>query len=229
MTFSQELRKENDDIFKAIFNHPFVQGIGRGSVPIEALKHYIMADYEYLNAFMKVYGIAISKSINREDIAFFNEQIQFVLNSEVHPHHNFCNVIGIRYDELQGYPMPPSADHYMKHMMFHAQTGTLAEILCALLPCPWTYLEIGQELVKAYQPANGHPFYPWIQFYVNKGIKENTSKMRNRLDELAKDASKAEQTRMKDAFRKSCQLELEFWEMAYTCESWLGGTEEVRK
>lgn len=71
MTFTKELRNENDDIFQRIFHHPFVQGIGKGELPAEAVAHYIKADYEYLNAFMRIYGMAISKTAAREEIAYF--------------------------------------------------------------------------------------------------------------------------------------------------------------
>ncbi|WP_188454742.1 thiaminase II [Virgibacillus oceani] len=220
MTFTDILREENDDVFQKIFSHPFVQGIGKGDVPKEALAHYIKADYEYLNAFMHIYGAAISKSGSREDIQYFNNQIDFVLNSEIHPHNNFCKHIGASYEELQGYPLPPTADHYVKHMMYHAHMGGLGEITGALLPCPWTYLEIGKELVKLYKPTVNHPFYHWITFYANEQVEETTLQMRKRLDDLASKASEKELEQMKIAFRKSCQLELAFWEMAYTCEEW---------
>lgn len=220
MTFSQTLREENKDVFQAIFDHPFVDGIGKGDVPDQAIAHYIKADFEYLNAFIRIYGIAVSKSNQREDMQFFNEQIQFVLNSETHPHHNFCNHIGVGYDELQGHPLPPTADHYVKHMMYHAQLGSLGETLSALLPCPWTYLEIGQELMKKYKPNTNHPFYQWISFYADEDVGKITMEMRNRLDKIAEDSSVEQQQKMKEAFRKSCQLELSFWEMAYTCEEW---------
>ncbi|MGI8313633.1 thiaminase II [Halobacillus mangrovi] len=220
MTFTELLREENNDIFEEIFTHPFVKGIGEGVVPPESIAHYIKADYEYLNAFMHVYGIAMSKSSKREDIEFFNDQVSFVLHSEVHPHHNFCEHIGVRYEELQGYPLPPTADHYIKHMIFHANQGSLGEILAALLPCPWTYLEIGHTLMKQYQPTENHPFHPWISFYANGEIETLTNHLRARLDSLAAEASESEQQKMKEAFRKSCQLEWLFWEMSLTCEEW---------
>lgn len=218
MTFTDQLRKENEDVFEAIFNHPFVQGIGRGDVPKEALAHYIKADYEYLSAFMHLYGVAIAKSATRDGIAFFNKQIDFVLNSESHPHHNFCDHIGVGYDELQGCALPPTADHYVKHMMYHAHMGSLGELIAALLPCPWTYFEIGKELMRTYQPKEDHPFYQWITFYADPSIVE--LEMRRQLDGIAENKSLMEQRKMKDAFRKSCQLELGFWEMSLTCETW---------
>lgn len=218
MTFTDELRKENDDIYQLIFNHPFVQGIGKGELPKQAVEHYIKADFEFLNAFVQVYSIALSKSTNREDMAYFHEQIQFTLYDEVQPHLNFSDYIGVRFEDLQGHPLPPSGDHYIKHMLYHANMGSLGETLSALLPCPWTYLEIGQELIKKYQPTKDHPFYKWIHFYAESG--HETEQMRKRLDAFAANASMEEKLRMKDAFRKSCQLELAFWEMSYTCEEW---------
>ncbi|OZU88886.1 thiaminase II [Virgibacillus indicus] len=220
MTFTDNLRKENEDIFQLIFEHPFVKGIGKGEVPEEALAHYIKADFEYLNAFMRIYGIALSKSKKREDINYFHKKINFILHDEIHPHHNFCDHIGVGYEELQGHPLPPTADHYIKHMMYHAQSGTQAEILAALLPCPWTYWEIGLELMKQYNPAKDHPFYDWINFYAGERSENTTLELRRRLDKLASEASTEEQINMKDVFKKSCQLELKFWEMAYICEEW---------
>ena len=220
MLFTEKLREENHDIFQLIFNHPFVEGIGKGDIPKESIAHYIKADFEYLNAFMKVYGLAISRSSSREDIRYFFNKMEFILKDEIHPHHNFCDYIGVPYESLQGHPLPPTADHYIKHMMHHAQTGSMGEILGALLPCPWTYLEIGEELLKAYRPSQDHPFYQWITFYADASTKSITTEMRERLDVYAKEASLAEKDRIRDAFRKSCELELAFWEMAYTCEEW---------
>ncbi|KHE72572.1 thiaminase II [Halobacillus sp. BBL2006] len=220
MSFTEVLRKENNDIYEEIFSHPFVQGIGEGSLPPESIAHYIKADYEYLNAFMHVYGMAISKSHKREDIQFFNDQVNFVLHSEVHPHHNFCEHIGVRYEDLQGFPLPPTADHYIKHMIYHASQGSLGEILATLLPCPWTYLEIGKYLMEKVQPSSDHPFYPWISFYADGEMAALTNHLRSRLDALAEEASESEQQKMKQAFRKSCQLEYLFWEMSLKCEEW---------
>lgn len=222
MTFSQQLREANDDLFQAIFEHPFVRGLGEGVVPKAALTHYVKADYEYLTAFLRIYGAAVFQSETREQAAFFNEQIDFVLNSEIHPHNNFCDIIGVDYDQLQGFPLPPTADHYVKHMMCHAHNGFMGETICALLPCPWTYKEIGEHLMSAYQPDESHPFYPWISFYADSMVGELTDKMCGLVDAQADGASVPMQVRMKDAFRKSCQLEWAFWEMAYSGEQWPG-------
>ncbi|MCM3567259.1 thiaminase II [Neobacillus mesonae] len=227
MSFSAELRKEAEPIFQAIFDHPFVQGIANGKLEKEQLIHYVKQDFEYLNSFIRIYGIAVSKCDNREDMEMFNQQIAFILNSEIHPHHNFCQAAGVSYEELQGYSLSPSSHHYIRHMLTVAHEGSLAEILAVLLPCPWTYWEIGKKLIQEVNPDPSHPFYEWIHFYGNR--PDGTQKFCKRLDELVQDASEKEKAKMKEHFLLSCQLEYLFWDMAFKREEWPVGLELVKR
>ncbi|MBM6995490.1 thiaminase II [Paenibacillus sp. DXFW5] len=219
MGFTQELRRQADGIYQAIFDHPFVRGIARGQLEKEQLIHYVKQDYEYLNAYMRIYGIAISKSRTREEIAMFNEQIAYILNREVQPHQIFCQAAGVNFEELQGYPLAPSAHHYIRHMLTVAHEGSLGEIYAVLLPCPWTYLEIGQKLLAEVQPTSDHPFYEWIDFY-GRLSGDVTEKFIHALDRWADTAREEERQRMADHFLQSCQLEYLFWDMAYRQEDW---------
>ncbi|MDR6243909.1 thiaminase/transcriptional activator TenA [Paenibacillus hunanensis] len=219
MSFSQEIRKAADPVFEAIYHHPFVQGIAEGTLKSEQLVHYVKQDFEYLNAFMRIYGTAIAKCQHRDDMAMFNEQIGFVLHSEIHPHHNFCQVAGVPYEQLQGYLLAPSAHNYIRHMLTAAQEGDLGDILAVLLPCPWTYLEIGKRLLGEVKPDASHPFYEWIDFYGNR-TDTITERFCQRLDEIAERTTPEHRERMKRHFILSCQYEYMFWDMAYTLEDW---------
>ncbi|WP_053217491.1 thiaminase II [Virgibacillus senegalensis] len=220
MTFSEQLRTLADEVFQGILRHPFIRGIAEGSVPRQALIHYVKADYEYLSAFNRIYGLAISKCEDRSDMAFFQEQIGFVLNSEIHPHENFCRVAGVDYDDLQGNPLPPTANHYVAHMSKAAYSGSIGETLAALLPCPWTYLEIGLALAEEKQPDASHPFHEWISFYAGGAMAEVTNELCRKINRWAASASDLDKQKATEAFLKSCQLEYSFWQMAYTQEEW---------
>ena len=134
MSFSDQLRQEADPIYKAIVQHPFVQGIGKGNLKKESLVHYVKQDFEYLNAYARVYGLAVSKCDNREDMAMFNKKLGFIFYSETAPHTNLCQVAGVEYEDLQGFPLAPTAQHYTRHMLTVAHEGTLGEIIAVLLP-----------------------------------------------------------------------------------------------
>ncbi len=227
LTFTEQLRQEADPIFEAIFTHPFVQGIANGDLDKESIIHYVKQDFEYLNAFARIYGIAISKCEDRNDMGMFAEQVSFVLHGEAHPHNNLCRVAEVRYEDVQGYPLAPNASHYIRHMLTVAHEGTLGEILAVLLPCPWTYLEIGRKLVDEVKPTPSHPFYEWITFYGEASMNDLTDRFRARLDRWAEAASESEKEKMKQHFLTSCQLEYMFWDMAYTKQAWPVALEEA--
>jgi thiaminase/transcriptional activator TenA len=219
MSFSQQLREEADHIFEACYNHPFIKGVAQGKLEKEQLVHYVKQDFEYLNAMIQTRAIGMAKCTAREDMEMFNTSIGFILNSEIHPHNNFCQAAGVRYEDLQGYPLAPTAQHYTSHMLNVAQQGTLADIIAVTLPCPWIYLYIGERIIQEYKPAENHPFYEWITFY-GAQTEPRMNVYLNKLDELASQSSEEEKQQMKKYFMLSCQLEYMFFDMAYKIEDW---------
>lgn len=220
-SFTEGLRQEADPIFEAIFGHPFVRGIVEGDLSSEQLAHYVRQDFQYLTVFCQVYGLAISKSTRREDIAFFNEQIGFVLDSENHPHQNLARVSGYPMEELEGAnELLPTARNYTRHMLYEAHRGTLGELLSALYPCPLTYWEIGLRLKEEVKPDDSHPFKDWIEFYADPVVGDICGEFASRIDALAEDAGEAQRARMSDNFTTSSRMEYMFWEMAYNLEGW---------
>ena len=219
MSFSQQLRQEANHIFEACYEHPFVRGIAEGTLGKEQLIHYVKQDFEYLNAIMQTYALGMTKCTTREDMAMFNTSISFVLNSETHPHHNFCRVADVDFEDLQGFPLAPTAQHYTRHMLNVGRSGTLGETIAVVLPCPYIYLYIGDRIIEEYHPNQQHPFFDWITFYGGQEDPRMNLYLK-RLDQLAEKASEQERTNMKDNFMLSCQLEYMFFDMAYKLEEW---------
>lgn len=221
MSFSAQLRKEADPLFQRIYQHPFVQGIKKGQLRAEQLIHYVQQDHQYLSMFARIYALALTKSKTREEMAFFHDNIHFILYSETHPHRNLCQVAGVEFDQLdKEVPLAPSARNYMNHMWVAAQSETLADLYAALLPCPWTYIEIAKWITEEIQLTKEHPFYDWITFYTTGAITDLNDALCQRLDRLAPRLTADDQERVKETFLISCDHEYRFWEMAYTLEQY---------
>lgn len=222
MKFSEELVEAGQPILHKIYQHPFVEGIGNGDLPKEALTFYVGQDYNYLNAFIKVYAAAIQKSQTRADMAIFAKQIDFILHSEIHPHHNFCNVAGVKYETLQHEPQAPGTYLYNEHMYRSARTGDLIDIVAAMTPCPWTYLKIANRFVKQGKNTDDNVFKPWIEFYADMS-DDGDSILTQLFDLIDREAEHYDQHHLdvvKEEFLKSCELEWEFWDQAYHQRSW---------
>lgn len=220
MQLSKVLQREGQPILQAILEHPFVQGIANGDLPREALIFYVGQDFNYLNAFLKVYAAAIQKCQQRDDMAIFAQQIDFILESEIHPHHNFCQVAGVSYESRQHDRQAPITYLYNEHMYHAARTGDLIDIAGALLPCPWTYLEIGDTLVRQQKNRPDNPFKDWIDFYANRHLLTIDQVLFNLVDREASRYDQAHLDRVVEAFVRSCELEWDFWEQAYHQQDW---------
>jgi thiaminase (transcriptional activator TenA) len=219
--FSNSLVQDDQPILIAIEKHPFVKGIGNGHVPNNALITYVQQDYQYLSDFIKICASIIPHLNQLSTMEFFTRQMDFILNSEVHPHRIFCQVTYINYANLQHADTRPQTYLYQSHMYRAVQTGQVANILRDLLPYPWTYKEVANHMVVNGQNNPNNPFYEWINCY--KPNPKNTSLTQElfaMLNQYAKHLSVTEKQTARDYFLKNCELEWQFWEQAYQQQDW---------
>ena len=57
MKFSEVLFSEVKKIWDGYLEHPFVKGIGEGTLDKEKFKNYLIQDYLYLKDYAKVFAI----------------------------------------------------------------------------------------------------------------------------------------------------------------------------
>lgn len=58
MKFSEECRSAAAEWWEGSFVHPFVQGIGDGTLPIDRFKYYVLQDSYYLTHFARCNRLA---------------------------------------------------------------------------------------------------------------------------------------------------------------------------
>ena len=71
--FTQRLRQSADGIWQQYFTHPFVTGIGDGSLSIERFRFFLLQDYLYLYDYAKVFALGLLKSDAPEEMRFFSQ------------------------------------------------------------------------------------------------------------------------------------------------------------
>jgi thiaminase (transcriptional activator TenA) len=218
MKFSQILREEADFIWEASFNHPFVKGIGDGTLSLESFRYYVMQDAYYLSHFAKVQSLGAAKA---KDLSTTNRMAihaQGTYEAELSLHENFSKRLDITEQEQANFKPAPTAYAYTSHLYRAAHNGHLGDIIAAILPCYWLYYEIGENL-KECTPEE--PIYQeWIAAYGGDWFKTMVEEQINRLDEIAETVTEEDRERMKEHFIISSQYEYSFWEMAYRLESW---------
>ncbi|MBO9128842.1 thiaminase II [Bacillus sp. 165] len=220
MKFCEELFEKVQPIWERSHNHPFVVGIGKGTLEVDKFRFYIVQDYLYLLDYAKVYAIGVVKAYDLKVMSKFAMLLDSILNGEMNLHRRYAKRLGITIEELEG--AKPSAINlaYTNYMMSVSQHGTLAELIASLLPCMWSYWEIGKRLNEK-PGANTHEFYgEWIWGYSSKEYGQLCVWLIDLLNALAEGKSKNELARLEEIFLNMSRFEYLFWDMAYRKEMW---------
>ena len=217
---TDKLRHSVGTLWDKEFNHPFVQGIGSGTLSQENFQYFMKQDYLFLVEFSRCIAIAIGKSKSVQEMEWLSHLLNETLKTEMHLHIDYCAEIGIPPKDLVETEMSPSTAGYTNHLLetAYSQTSLAAEV--AILPCCWSYAEIGQRLSKI-QTSNNEPhFSKWITLYSADEFWNLSMELRNLIDHQGATVNETEQKNLMDIFLKSTHYEYRFWEAAYSLEKW---------
>jgi len=218
--FTDKLRQSVGTLWEKEFNHPFVQGIGSGALSQENFQYFMKQDYLFLAEFSRCIAIAIGKSKSIQEMEWLSHLLNETLKTEMHLHIEYCAEVGIPPKELSATEMSPSTAGYTNHLLrtAYGQSSLAAEV--AILPCCWSYAEIGRRLSKI-QTLNNEPhFSKWIALYSAEEFRNLSIELRNLIDRQAHTLNETQQNNLMDIFLKSTHYEYRFWEAAYSLEQW---------
>ena len=212
--FSDELRITAAPIWEKIFKHPFLVAIKNGSLPIETFRYYLTQDYLYLEGFARTVAMALAKAPDSETLEELSHRVLTPVERPLH--HKLLAEAEVTLTSIYEAGPSPTNTAYVNHMIKTASLYGLGPTAAALLPCPWTY-----HLLKDEVGASDHPLYSqWTEFYVAGFLENSVAAWRKFVDQAALTAGPAELNDMRRAFITSSQYEYMFWEAALSRESW---------
>ena len=220
MGFSDELRMKGAPTWDLEKQHPFVTGIGDGSLPLDIFRYYMRQDYIFLIDFCRAISLAVAKAQTVEDMGWFAKLLHETLNTEMSLHIGFCGDLGITEQDLLSTEPSPTTLAYTRHLVQTAYTGGVGELATAILPCSWGYCEIGQMLNDRGAPAAQPLYGRWIEMYSSPEFAELADWLRSFIDRTSEASGDQERGRMVKAFLLSSQYEYMFWDAAYRMEEW---------
>jgi thiaminase (transcriptional activator TenA) len=221
MKFTARLRQNVEPVWKKTHNHPFILEIGDATLPLAKYKFYMCQDYVYLIDYVKLFALGSIKAPDVETMAQFAWVLDETLHGEMEMHRKNADKIGIRINELERTEAAPITLAYVNYMLKIAHEGSLADLNAVLLPCMWSYWEIGQSLMKQKGAGLNHEIYgEWIKTYASDDFGELTKWLIQLMDRLADGKTGDELNKLEHKFIISSKFEYMFWNMAYNQEQW---------
>ncbi|MCE2463663.1 MAG: thiaminase II [Dehalococcoidia bacterium] len=213
-SFSQILRVETDDIWKKVFENPFLRELQQGTLPLEKFRYYLAQDYLYLEGFGRAVALALAKAPDSRNMELLSRRVFTPVERPLHQ--KLMSLVDLTVEDVESIGPSPTNLAYINHMIRTAALGGLGQTAAALLPCPWSYHEIGSVLKPMDHPVYGQ----WVAPYTEGMLEQSTRAWRGFLDQEAAGANPRERAAMRDAFITSSRYEYLFWDMAYKQEGW---------
>jgi thiaminase/transcriptional activator TenA len=212
--FSAELRRAAGPVWEAQLEHPFVRGIGDGTLPADRFRSYVRQDYLFLVDYGRLLALACARAPRLEWMERFAELARSTLVEELALHRSYAAEWGISEAALEGEPPLPATRSYTDFLLRVGALGDFAELVAALLPCLWAYSEIGQRLAEQGAPAD-ELYARWVAMYADPEFGRLAAWCRDICDELAADLGDAGRWRLCEVFLASSRHELAFWQACW--------------
>jgi thiaminase/transcriptional activator TenA len=200
MSLARQLWQANADWAAKILAHPFVQGLGDGSLATAAFKSYVAQDAYFLDAFARAYAFCLAHGTSREDLFGFSELIAGVLE-ELNLHQSYTEKLGV---SLDGVTPLPATRAYVDFLLGNARQGNLGETIAGMTPCMRLYAYLGQTLAKKdVAPA----YADWVKTYSDPGFEALAVRLEELLDQHAADSPA-----VRANYRRAMELEYGFFD-----------------
>lgn len=214
---SAALRDGHRDLWETLVDHPFVLELAAGSLPLPTFRFYIEQDLLFLDDYARAIGFAAGRAADEDELGELARQLATVVGEELDKE----RVLLRHVEEILGtgpreVAAAPTTAAYSSFLLATAVRGDALDVMTALLPCAWSYADIGRKHIDA---ALVHPVYTdWINLFGGADYLEYVDRRLASFDRFAARAPEGRSARLTELFGTATRLERAFWDMAYAEE-----------
>ncbi|MEP6576668.1 MAG: hypothetical protein ABJB85_09600, partial [Nitrososphaerota archaeon] len=186
----------------------FVIEIAEDTLPTSKFIFYLKQDRIFLKSFCNLLSTASRIAIDKETKEWFESLIDNTTRDEMQMQNEILHQLEENL-EFIGVSAEKTTHDYVTYLERVSESKDLDIIMSAMAPCPWTYYEISEALIK--RDIKTEVFKQWIRFYSSKESQKQISRIIELLNKLARNANEKKKIDMKNHFSISCNYEIEFW------------------
>src|SRR5260370_6599687 len=82
-SFTHAIRAKAQAIWDRELKHPFVRGLGDGTLPIDRFRFYLAQDYVFLIEYCRVFALGAAKARDLQTIGVFARLLDVTLNTDM--------------------------------------------------------------------------------------------------------------------------------------------------
>ena len=211
--FSERLRKETSENWQAAINHRFVDEIFRGAVPQDVMRRYLIQDYQFVDRFVALLGMAIATADRFDSRIRFAQFVAMITSDENTYFQRAFDALDVPASERENPDITEPTAGFQQLMTQAAASGNYAACLAVLCVAEGLYLEWadrpGAKLPQDFVHAE------WITLHNNDGFRSFVTWLRAELDRAGLAASETNRVQAAEFFHRAVTLERQFFDHVY--------------
>ena len=207
--FINEIKIKISPLWEEGFNKPFVQKLINGSLSNESFEQYLLQDMLYLEKYVELCELALTKTDNEKEREVLYSLIEFSGLVELQTRVDFLKLknddnIKLFFETKQ----------YINFIMSFSEDEDNFKLMVVLMNCMLSYNYIFTKAEK--QMVNFHnKYYEFVIDYVSDNSKIFYKKCIEYLNERYRDISDYEKNELFKIFEEANKYELEFLDRVY--------------
>ncbi|MGK0554670.1 thiaminase II [Macrococcus capreoli] len=219
--FTDRIWKRVEPIWHSYLEHPFVIGLGDGTLHQEKFQQWLKQDYVYLIEYAKLMAIGSAKSRDLETMGLFANLLHGTLFMEMDLHRRYAKQFEITNEQLEATDASAVNTAYTSYMLNHAQRGGPEHVVACLLACAWSYNFIGQHLSKVPNALSvNNSYHEWVATYSGEEFTALTEDAKRLMNQLTEGKPETELAELEEIIVKTSYFEYMFWDMCEYLEEW---------
>lgn len=214
MTFSAQLRELTGPTWDAAVGHRFVDEIWRGRVHTDVLTTYFVQDHQFVDAFLALMGAAVASADRADARVVHARQLGVVAGPENDFFARTLDTLDVPLaDRTEPVLLGPTRD-FVELMDEARRSADYPSCLAVLLVAEWLYLEWA---TRPEEPPPDEPIQAeWIALHSGRAFAAWVEFLRTEFDRVGVDLEHAHRDRVRGLFVRAVDLELAFFDAAYT-------------
>lgn len=207
MGFAKSLYEDNVPSLRATLSHPFVLGIGDGSLPREFFSRWIVQDWLYLQEYIDALEKACLLAPDTSTGLLWWKLRNLTLDDELALHRGLARKFDLGLEDLHKAEPYQATKRYLETLK--TASRDYPNLIATLTPCAVGYTEIARAIYA--QGACAEPDYlDWILTYTDPAFQETVQLFEDELDRLG--ACEVTREIIREAYAKAAHCELDFWD-----------------
>lgn len=208
-SFTEWLRERSRSDWDAVVTHPFTDALFAGTVPDDAMRSYLIQDYQFVDEFLALLGAALARADRYTSRLAIAGSINVITSEENTYFQRAFDALGVP-DEQRRTPEQDSATLAFRELMADTNArGTYPDVLAVLLVAEWTYLEWASRAPA--EPPGNFVHAEWIALHDDAGFRRWVDWLRAELDRVGGELDEREQARCLRLFQLAVSYELDFF------------------